>query len=253
MTDLMQFQRGQKQMTAYLRDPDQHLPPEGIEQRRLDIYKNLVYNNIEGFISSTFPVLKSLYSDSNWYTLVRRFIADHQCKTPYFFEISQEFIKFLPTLVITENDHPSFLVELAHYEWVELAVDIAEECIGAKNEEATDFLSKVPVVSNLAWSLAYQYPVHQIGPDFQPTEATGQPTYLIVYRNREKDVQFIESNSVTARLLELIRDNAEGNNLQHLLITLSNEISAPNERQIISFGCELIEDFFERGIIIYCH
>ncbi len=239
-------------MTAYLRDPDQQLPPEGIEQRRLDIYKDLIYNNIEGFIAGAFPVLRSLYSDVNWAAMVRRFVVEHQCESPYFLEISQEFLKFLPTLASAQGGDPPFLLELAHYEWVELAIDVGEETLPQQAEQVDNFLTTVPIVSSLAWSLAYQYPVHQIGPSFQPTEPTGLPTYLIVYRNREEEVQFIESNSATARLLELLRDNEKGNNLQQVLATLSSEMSLPDEGNFIEFGRNLVEDFFALGIIINC-
>lgn len=252
MPELKSFQQGQQLMTAYLRDPDQQLPPQGIEQRRLDIYKDLIYNNVEGFISGAFPVLRSLYSDSNWHAMVRRFIAEHQSESPYFLEISQEFLKFLPALTAAQEAHPPFMLELAHYEWVELAIDVGEEAQVAQIEAVDDFLSAVPVVSSLAWSLAYQYPVHQIGPGFQPTEISDQPTYLIVYRNREENVQFIESNSVTARLLEMLRDNNGGKSLQQVLIALSREMSLPDDGQIINFGRKLIEDFFALGIIIAC-
>ncbi|MCP4827546.1 MAG: DUF2063 domain-containing protein, partial [Proteobacteria bacterium] len=44
-------------MARYLRDPQNNPPPEDVEQRRLKIYEDLIYNNIEGFISSGFPVL----------------------------------------------------------------------------------------------------------------------------------------------------------------------------------------------------
>lgn len=252
MLDLMGFQRGQQQMTAYLRDPEHVLPPADIEQRRLDIYKDLVYNNIEGFISGGFPVLRSLYSDVDWHAMVRSFVAEHQCESPYFLEISQEFLRFLPMLVSAQDHHPGFLLELAHYEWVELAIDVGEESQVIECAVVDDFLTTVPMVSSLAWSLAYQYPVHQIGPGFQPTAPLDQSTYLIVYRNRQEEVQFIESNSVTARLLEMLGENDGRNNLRQLLVQLSVEMSVPDQDQIVDFGGKLIEDFFKLGIIINC-
>ena len=57
------FKDVQYQFTGYIRDPENNDKPEGIEQRRLNVYRDLFYNNIEGFISSCFPVLKSLMSE----------------------------------------------------------------------------------------------------------------------------------------------------------------------------------------------
>ena len=61
-------------MARYLRDPAHQPPPEDIEPRRLKIYEELVYNNIEGFLSGGFPILRSLYEDADWHGLVCAFI-----------------------------------------------------------------------------------------------------------------------------------------------------------------------------------
>ena len=37
---------------------------DGVEDRRLNIYRELFYNNIESFISGTFPVLKDCVSQA---------------------------------------------------------------------------------------------------------------------------------------------------------------------------------------------
>ncbi|OEC36203.1 Putative DNA-binding domain-containing protein [Pseudomonas cuatrocienegasensis] len=83
-------------------------------------------NNIEGFISGAFPVLHRLIEASRWQRLVRSFIAEHQARTPYFLQISQEFLAWLQQGYVAEAGDPPFVLELAHYEWVELALDVSE-------------------------------------------------------------------------------------------------------------------------------
>ena len=85
----------QRRMADHLRDPQGKAPPEGIEERRLQVYRDLVYRNIKGFIDSTFPVLCSLHSEAEWEALVREFIREYRCHSPLFLEISEEFIGFL--------------------------------------------------------------------------------------------------------------------------------------------------------------
>ena len=46
-----EFQQLQRQLTAHLRDPGSP-PPAGIEERRLKIYRELFYNNVEGFLAN---------------------------------------------------------------------------------------------------------------------------------------------------------------------------------------------------------
>ena len=124
------FADTQRVFADYMREPSRQPPPEGIEQRRLNIYRDLVFNNIESFLGGTFPILKSLMEASVWQGLVNEFIAGHQCQSPYFLKISEEFLDYLQQGggADTLADKP-FLQELAHYEWVELALDISTETL----------------------------------------------------------------------------------------------------------------------------
>lgn len=232
-------------MARYLRDPEAEAPPQGVEQRRMAIYQRLVYNNIESFISSGFPVLRSLYDEAGWHGLVRSFISGHRCHTPYFLEISQEFIQFLMNEYRPGEQDPPFLVELAHYEWVELALDVAEAEPPGPGGPA-DVLAAVPRLSPLAWLLCYQYPVQHIGPGFRPDQP-GEPTYLVVYRDRQERVQFMAVNAFTARLVELTRDNtsATGRDLLETLAAESGMVLA----DLLEAGAGQLEELYEASVL----
>jgi hypothetical protein len=232
-------------MAKYLRNPESEAKPAGIESRRLKIYQDLVYNNIEGFISSGFPVLRSLYTDLNWHELVREFIRGHRCHSPYFLEISQEFLRFLTDdYQRLETDYP-FLAELAHYEWVELALDVSPVELESL-AVIVDPVHGTPVLSPLTWLLSYQFPVHQIGEDYCPCEAD-QPTFLAVYRDSEHQVHFMELNAATARLLELLRDNSVHTGTQ-LLDQLADELGMAKDT-VAGFGADLLLQFGRQSMI----
>ena len=235
----------QMTMARYLRDPQGQPPPAGVEERRLKIYRDLVYNNIEGFISGGFPVLRSLYDDKNWHRLVRTFIDQHRCHTPYFLEISQEFLRFLLEDYQQLPDDPPFMLELAHYEWVELALYVAEEVV-SQPAPVEDMASAILQLSPLAWVLSYRFPVHRIGPGYQPAEAA-EPTYLVVYRDSEDQVQFIQLNAATARLLELVRDN-ETSSAGDLLATLAGELGM-DQASIRDFGLGQLREFVDKSVV----
>ena len=232
-------------MANFLRNPEGCPAPEGIEPRRLKIYQGLVYNNIEGFISSGFPVLRSIYTDDQWHELIGKFIDGHRCHTPYFLEISQEFLRFLTQDYQLVDSDPEFLAEMAHYEWVELALDVSEQSIDTMGYLKNP-LAQVPLLSPLAWLLSYRFPVHKIGEAYQPTEAA-EPTFLAVYGNREDDVGFMELNAATARLLELLRDNTNGTGAM-LLSQLAEELTMPQDT-VLEFGSELLLQLAEQAII----
>jgi uncharacterized protein len=239
------LQDSQLQMAQYLRNPELAPAPAGVEQRRLDIYKRLVFNNIESFISSGFPVLRSLYSVEDWHGLVRAFIDGHSCHTPYFLEIGQEFLQFLLEEHQMREVDPVFMTELAHYEWVELALDVSQEEVPPVLS-CEDPLSAIPRLSPLAWLLSYHYPVHHIGPGYQLTEPEA-PTYLVVYRDRNDRVRFMELNAVSARLVELTRENASATGEQ-LLRTLASE-TGMDKSTLMDFGARQLRELLDCAVL----
>lgn len=245
------FKAVQQAMAGHLRDPE-HVPaPQDIEDRRVQVYRDLIFNNIEGFVSGGFPVLRQIYSDENWLRLVRAFVIEHESHSPYFLHISQEFIQFLQHQYTLGPEDPSFLLELAHYEWAELALDVSDE-----NEVSGDallalddsmLLKSSPKLSALAWPLSYQFPVHQLGPDFQPSEPPEQMTFLVVYRQQE-EVKFMQTNAVTVRLLVLLTENP-GESLEAVLMNLAAEMQHPQPEQIINFACALVKELAHKSIL----
>jgi hypothetical protein len=244
------FKQHQYEFTAHLRDPENNPAPEGVEDRRIGIYRDLLYNNVEGFISGSFPVIRSIYSDDNWHRMVRDFFAHHKSHTPYFLEISQEFMSYLQDERKPQPEDPAGLLELAHYEWVELALSVSDETIDMNMIDPNgDLLAAHPVLSPVAWALAYQYPVHRMGPDNLPEQPPEQPTYLVVYRNRNDKVKFMEINPVTARLVNLLQENQTLSG-QHALEQITQEMNHPNPDVVIQGGLSALQELQSYGIIL---
>jgi hypothetical protein len=49
-----QLRQQQFLLSKHIRDPENSPPPPDIEDRRLAIYRDLFYNNIEGLLAGTF-------------------------------------------------------------------------------------------------------------------------------------------------------------------------------------------------------
>ncbi len=248
------LQAQQKLWTAHLRQPTVHAAPPAIEDRRLQIYRDLLYKNVEGLISGAFPVLRKITENSAWHAMVRDFMHRHICHTPYFMEIAQEFIQYLQHERAQEEGDPVFLLELAHYEWVEIALDLADTDIAAiaVNNHGS-LLDEHPLVSPLAWSLAYRFPVHTIGPALQPQQVPAEPTYLVVYRNRSDQVKFLEANGVTARMLALLTGERTGERKltgAQVLQRIAEEIQHPQPQQVVDSGLQTLTRLRELDIIL---
>ncbi|WP_415893445.1 DUF2063 domain-containing protein [Neptuniibacter sp. PT8_73] len=250
LLEMPKFQQLQYEFAAHIRNPDENDGPDGIEDRRMGIYRDLFFNNVEGFLSGNFPVLKQISSKEYWNKLARGFFDKHRCHTPYFLEIGQEFIAYVQNEREPQADDPAFLLELIHYEWVELALDASEIELPLQNVDVNgDLLTQHPVQSPLAWLLSYQYPVHCVRPDNQPTEPSGTPTFLIAYRNREDEVQFMEVNSVTGRLLYLLSED-ESLTGEQALQQIASEMQHPDPSQVVSGGLSTLEHLRSKGIVL---
>lgn len=202
----------QFRLAAHLRDPDANPPPPGIEDRRLAIYRELFFNNIEGLLAGNFPVIRKTLGEQRWRELARGFYAQHRSHTPLFAEIGREFIRFLQERAQAGSDDPAWLAELAHYEWVELGLQINDDKIPAHRADGDPgsnpgqvLLTGVPVLSPTAWALAYTWPVPQIGPDYQPTTPPETPTLVLVRRDRRYEIRFAEISPLVFRLIEILR------------------------------------------------
>lgn len=244
------FRQLQYQFAAHLRDPARNAAPAGIEDRRLKIYRELFYNNIEDFIANAFPVLRRISPDDAWHRRVRDFYARHRCGEPQFCRIAEEFLRYLDTERGEHADDPPFLRELCHYEWVELDLAVADEELTPELADPNgDLLEGRPFVSPLAWTLAYDFPVHRIGPDFQPAEPGPQPTYLIVNRDRHDQVKFMEVNAVTARLMELLQADEQSSG-RALLTQIAVELQHPRPHEVVKSGGTILKDLRARDIVL---
>ncbi|MCH8071653.1 MAG: putative DNA-binding domain-containing protein, partial [Proteobacteria bacterium] len=235
---------------AHIRDPENNPAPSGVEDRRMAIYRELFFNNLHNLIGSTFPVIKKLHKPDKFRSLIRAFMVQHEAQTPYFLEIPQEFLAFLQDEYELQADDFPFLIELAHYEWVELALSVSEDVNDTtKVDPDGDLLEGIPVRSVLAWTYAYQYPVHRISKDYQPTEPGEALTFLVVCRKANDDMDFLELNPVTARLLELIEANEQDTG-RELLLKLADEINYPDVEALLQHGAEAMQQMRQVEIII---
>lgn len=243
---MSELQSLQKAFTEHLRDPD-HVPvPAGLDERRMGIYSELIFNNVSALLSDFFPVIRSILNEASWHSLVRNFFITHQSQTPYFMELSGEFVEHLSQSQLS-GELPAFLLELAHYEWAELAVFTMEEELPAQSIDA-EALANTPLsLSPLAWPLAYNYPVHRIRSDFQPTET--EPTCLLVARNLEDAVKFFELQPLAFQLLQNLKDNP-GLIANEWLSDVADQMEVTDKPQFVRNGLALLQSFNEQRLLM---
>ncbi len=243
------FIRQQYGFTAHLRDPQRAPAPDGIEDRRLGIYRDLLYKNVEGFMANAFPVLRRVTDDARWHAMVRDYFARHQARTPLFPKMPREFLHYLDEERDDAGD-PPFIAELAHYEWLEAEVYFDTRELDQVATDAEPDLEAGCAVPNPVMRLhAYAFPVHRISPDYLPETAPDSPTYLAVFRRRDDSVSFMELNAVSARLLDLVVAR-DGRPAPALLRQIAGELQHPHPDVIVEAGLGMLRDFIARDIVL---
>lgn len=237
-------------LAAHLRDPAGAPPPPGIEERRLQVYRDLFYNSVQSLLAGNFPVIRKILGAEPWHALVRDFYRDYRCSTPLFPELPREFIQYLQERAEAGLGDAPWLLELAHYEWMELALDLSEA--GADDEPhepAGDLLEGVPVPSPLAWPLAYAWPVHRLSPDYQPAEPPEQPTLLLVQRDAAYKVRFNELSPLTFRLLQRLSEFPDATGREQLQ-ALAAEAGATDLPGFIAQGQAMLAQLRDSGVLL---
>ena len=244
------FQQVQRQLADHLRDPKHHAPPEGLEDRRLNIYRQLFFKNMLGFISRGFPVLKSLYEKDDWNALVRSFYSGHQCHSPYFIDIAKEFLVYLEREHASRRCDPPYLYELAHYEHVELIVSIAKDVGNPSMADSNgDLMEGQPILSPLVQWHGYQWPVHRISSDYKPAESDAQIYWLAICRDSNNRVRHMLLNAMTVLLLDYLSENLNSSG-RDAIVAIAQQHCPDNIEAAIENGPQLFQSLRQKGIVL---
>ncbi len=236
--------------TQHMRDPKNNPAPEGVEDRRIAIYRDLVYNNIESFMANNFPVLRKITADEQWHDMLRDYVSHHKAHTPLFPKMPLEFLQYLEHERKEHPEDPPYLLELAHYEWIESALSIDTRNIDFSNvDHEGNLLEGVPVLNPLSLALEYTWPVHEISPTNLPDTPPHEKTYIVVYRNQDDEVGFMVLNPVSAKLIEYLQSE-EILTGREILKKIGEELNHPNPQVVIEGGYDILKEFLNKQILL---
>lgn len=245
----MSFAEYQTAFAARIRDPHAARLPIGAPARRMRVYEKLLYNNLEGFLLACYPVTRKLLGARAWKQTVRHFFAEHRCHSPLFRDIPRAFLDWMETRHAELFPALPFLPEFMHYEWLELSVSVApDEPDMADVEPDGDLLDGRPALNpsaRLAW---YRYPVHRLGPRFEPGAPDGQTWCYLLHRDEKDDVRFTVLNPVAARLVELIREARPRG--REALARVAAELNHPQPDSLIEAGHHLLRELRQSGALL---
>jgi len=240
---LPSFQRYQQDFCAHLRDPIKQPRPKNVPIERMAVYKEVVFNNLFESVSACFPVAQKVLGKRAWLKLTKHFFCEHSATSPIFREIPEEFLAFLST----QADLSVYLTDLCHYEWIELLVSLMKTSTRENDIDKAGDLLKCPLAFTPTMQLLeYNYPVQKISARYQPKEKV--KTQLLVYRNAEDAVKFIELNPVTHRLIGLLQQSVMTG--EQALTIIAKELHQGSSEKTLQFGLVILEQLKSQGVIL---
>jgi len=251
MSQQPDFIKIQQEFAGHIKNPVKTARPKDVDDRHMKIYRDLFFNNVMGFLGGAFPVLAEIIGEQRWTEIGRDFFSRHNSKTPYFLEISREFLAYLEHEFTAKKSDPAYLYELAHYEWLELYVDVEPEAPSIEVDSKADILASIAVLSPVVEGFLYQYPVHQVS--LENSTPDPKQSALIVYRKRDDSVGFVESNPFTLQLLALLKQQElkQGEITgEQLLLSLLQQTGLEGNDAAYQGGIEILKYWQELGIII---
>jgi hypothetical protein len=242
------FQQIQHGFAEHIRSSGEAPAPADVPAERMAVYRELFFSNVSGFLAEGFPVLRQVMSDAHWQAMARDFYARHSCQTPLFTCIGEEFLAYLRDERGEVAGDPPFLAELAHYEWVELALTLSDEPALPTLPAGIELSQQQVRLSPLAWPLQYRFPVHRVGADDLPTVTEPEPVQLLVYRDRKQQVVFLEIDLLTHTLLSALQSVGEAQ-VGELLQALAEMTAGEQSEDFTARGIEVVAMLSARGVI----
>ena len=251
--NLLSFQQYQQAFTAHIRDPLNQPRPNDVKTKGMNVYQEIVFNNLFESVSACFPVAQKIIGKRAWHKLIRGFFREHSSSTPIFRKIPEEFLAYLSNInALAPESIPAYLTSLCHYEWVELLVSTMVDKEEARDNNKYDIKAtgdlrmNRPVFAPTMQLLNYDYAVQKISPRYKPKDKVD--TQLLVYRNTAFEVKFVELNAITYRLIEILKQDKI--NCEQALTMLAIEINQSQTESVIQFGLEILEDLKSQGVIL---
>ena len=201
------FQTLQRQLTAHLRDPQANPPPDGPEDRRIAIYRRLVFSNASRLLGANFPLARKQLGKEAFSALIRDFMREHRAETPYFPRLAGELLAWYQKARKSRPEDPPWLKEMLLYESEKRRLrNAADPAADPAIDPEGDVIAGVPAPSSLLRLLTLRYPVHQAKTrelDDAPPEV---PSFLLLRRDRAGRMRTEELGVLSAALLAVIID-----------------------------------------------
>ena len=199
------------------------------------VYRDLARTALEDPLPDTFPITQALLAGAGaWTEAVEGFLASRTVSSPYYRDIAPAFVAWLAASRWGQDRWP-FLLQLAHYEALELEVLRHPDTPQPADLEPEPTADHVAVLDPAARNLTYGHAVQEATVDTPVPPA--RCTHLLCHRDGGGDFRVLE---LTPHVSALLARSQEGQALGPATEDL--EVS-------LESAFDLLRDFRQRGAV----
>lgn len=179
-------------------DPRDQKAFSALGKDRLFVYRRLIQRGLAGAISEEIPRTKERLGE-RFPAEVSRFFDEEMPRSHYLRDVAFEFVDWASKRWAGDPDLPPYLSDLARHELSAFEVAAAR---GESSQEVSPELAldRAVVLHASARLRRYGFPIHRLADG--DTELGSAPTALLVYRDPEHEVRYLELSPLAAAILE---------------------------------------------------
>jgi hypothetical protein len=216
---------------------------------RLGLYRRLVRHNVLNVIGLMLPLSRTrleAHAPGVFDASVDAFLASRGPLTVHLRDVPREFLTWVTAAWREDSRVPAYLVDAAEHELVEFTMGTAvrpavpTDLVDVQADRALVFGGPLTVL-HLAWA------VHEMAYDDLASLPEARPAALLVYRDAEYQIRFLELSPFGAALVELLRSGCV------LSAAIAQACATCNETldaSALARGARLLADLGERGVLL---
>ena len=237
------FRQYQFALARHLRDPLGVPAPEGVSASAVIACTQEMAHNLNELLMPAFASTRAVLGEDLWQHTLRLFLHDAPTHAPWGTAVQEAFVKFLGHNSLVQH-LPPWLEDLAHFEWLQSAVAVADVVWPAHDPQG-QLLQGVVVLNPTHVEVMYDWPVQRINLAHKPFEM--QPTYLSILRDVRDKVHVVESSRFRRHLIDLLRQGQTG---AQALEAMAKWLDHPEVETFVQEGLPVLKQLQREGVVL---
>jgi hypothetical protein len=213
---------------------------------KLGIYRRLLRGNLFEAVEIAIPRVVARLGDV-FREYFDRYLAAHGPRSRYLRHVTTELLDFCEPLWPSDPRVPSYMMDLARHENVQ--IEVASMLARPLEAEPGELDLERPLRFIEAVRLMrYDHAVHRLSDSLEDrTQPAAEPTALLVYRNPEHEVRYLELTPLAAAILERL---LIGEALGAAITRSCAELGTTPDAAVLEGCSRLLADLAERGALL---